>query len=308
VVDVIRTDALTKRFGATVALDGLDQRVPQGEVFGFLGPNGAGKTTTIRLLLDQIRPTSGRVEVLGLDARRDAVAIHARIGYLPGDGAMYPRMTGEDLVDLLCALSGRSCHEGARRLAARFDLDLTVPFRQLSKGNKQKVGIVQAFAHQPELAILDEPTGGLDPLVQAEFHAFVREVVAEGCTVFLSSHQLDEVQRVADRVGIIRAGRLVVVEDVGVLRSRAMRTVEIHLAGPASPDVLAGVPGVHDVVVSGDRVRCSVEGAMAPVLRAIAALDVVDLTSHEADLDQIFLQYYTARHDEVPADAAGVAS
>lgn len=201
--DVIRTDALTKRFGAIMALDGLDLRVPQGEVFGFLGPNGAGKTPTIRLLLDQIRPTPGRIEVLGLDARRDAVAIHARIGYLPGELALYPRMTGEDLVALLCALSGRSCHERTTQLASRFDLDL---------------------------------------------------------------------------------------------------------ARPASPDVLAGVPGVHDVVVSGDQVRCAVEGAMAPMLRAVAGLDVLDLTSHEADLDQIFLQYYTERRDEVAAGTAGVAS
>jgi ABC-2 type transport system ATP-binding protein len=293
VVAAIETRQLTKTYGHTRGITDVNLEVRQGEVFGLLGPNGAGKTTTLRLLLDFIRPTSGSASVLGLDSRRSAVAIHRRIGYLPGELALYPKMTGEQLLAFIAQLGGERTPAKAAELADRLDLDLSRAIGTLSKGNKQKVGIVQAFAFDAELLILDEPTSGLDPLMQDEFHHLVSEAVGEGRTVLLSSHRLDEVQRIADRVGIVRDGKLVVVEEVGVLRAKALRQLTFHFAAAVRAEDFAGLPGVHDVEVSGDRVRLSVRGAIDAVIKAAAKHEVIDLVAEEGDLDAVFLKYFT---------------
>ena len=291
---VIATRALTKSYGRSRGVVDLDLEVAEGEVFGFLGPNGAGKTTTIRTLLDLLRPTAGTAEVLGLDSRRDSLEIRRRVGYLPGDLALYDRLTGRQHVDWLASLRGGLDQDALAALVDRFEVDLDRPIKQLSKGNRQKVGLVQAFMHDAELLVLDEPTSGLDPLMQEEFHALLREVVGAGRSVFLSSHSLDEVQHVADRVAIIRDGRLVAIERVEDLRARASRRVDVRFGPDAVPDpqAFAGLPGVSDVSVRGDQVSFSVTGSIAPVLRVAADHDVVDLLSRPADLEEIFLTYY----------------
>jgi ABC-2 type transport system ATP-binding protein len=293
VVAAIETRQLTKTYGHTRGITDVSLEVREGEVFGLLGPNGAGKTTTLRLLLDFIRPTSGSASVLGLDSRRSAVEIHRRIGYLPGELALYPKMTGEQLLAFIAQLSGVPMPPKATALADRLDLDLSRPIGTLSKGNKQKVGIVQAFAFDAELLILDEPTSGLDPLMQDEFHHLVSEAVADGRTVLLSSHRLDEVQRIADRVGIVRDGKLVVVEDVGVLRAKALRQLTFHFAAPVGAEHFIGLAGVDTVESSGDRVRLSVHGSLDAVVKAAAKHEVVDLVAEEGDLDAVFLRYFT---------------
>ena len=289
---VIETDQLTKAFGATVAVDHLDLRVEAGEVFGFLGPNGAGKTTTIRALLDLCHPSSGSARVFGLDSRRDSVAIHARCGYLPGELELYPRMTGRG-----CSTGSPSARGGVdtawrERLVERFEVTVDRRVHELSKGNRQKLGVVIAFMHRPELLILDEPTSGLDPLMQDEFHRLLRETTAEGATVFLSSHELDEVQRVADRVAIIKDGRLVVADTVQALRDRAPKTMELRFKAPVVASVFESLDGVAHVAIDGDRVTLHVTGPVAPLLRVIADHDPVDLVARHADLDELFLTYY----------------
>jgi ABC-2 type transport system ATP-binding protein len=295
---VVQTESLTKVYRSTSGLirglTDLTMSVRAGEVFGFLGPNGAGKTTLIRLLLDFIRPTSGQARLFGLDCRRDAVAIHRRVGYIPGELSLYESMTGREHVDYLAGLSGPVNARRVAELASRFELDLSQPIRTLSKGNKQKVGIVQAFAGDPELLVLDEPTSGLDPLMQLEFHRLLRDTVNDGRTVLLSSHQLDEVQRVADRVAIIREGALVVVDDVGVLRAKAVRRVDIHFAHLVDAAAFRGVEGVVSVDATGDRVTLGVEGSLDAVIKAAARFEVVDLVTREGDLDDVFLGYYAS--------------
>src|SRR6516165_2981503 len=228
---VIATSGLTKDYGSGRGLFGLDLEVRQGEVFGFLGPNGAGKSTTMRLLLDLIRPTSGSARVLGLDTRGQSVEIRRRVGFLPGDWALYPKLTGRVVLDYLARLRGGVDPRVRDSLVARFDADLGRPIRQLSTGNRQKLGLVQAFMHEPELLILDEPIAGLDPLVQQSFHTLLREVSAPGRTVFLSSHTLSEVERVAERVGVLRRGRLVVGDSLEKLRKVALQRLEIEFGG-----------------------------------------------------------------------------
>jgi beta-exotoxin I transport system ATP-binding protein len=299
VTAAIETEALTKAFGGTLAVDALDLRVEPGQVFGFLGPNGAGKTTTIRMLLDLHRPSAGSARVLGLDSRRDAVAIHARCGYLPGELELYPRMTGERLLDWFAAARGGVEPALRDRLVERFDVTLDRRVHELSKGNRQKLGIVLAFMHRPELLILDEPTSGLDPLMQDEFQRLLGETVAEGRTVFLSSHELDEVQRVADRVAIIRRGRLVVADTVAALRERAPQTLELRFRKPVGAEAFAALDGVANVVADGDRVTLQATGELAPLLRLIADHDPLDVVARHADLDELFLTYY---RDEGPRD------
>ncbi len=288
----IRSFALTKSYGHRLGVADLDLEVGAGEVFGYLGPNGAGKTTTIRLLLDLIRPTSGRVELFGLDSRRDSVAIRRRIGYLPGELALYERLTGYELLAHFAHLRGGVDHRRVEELAARLDLDLGPPIRALSKGNKQKVGVVQAFMHEPDLLILDEPTAGLDPLAQTTVHQLIAESRAAGCSVFLSSHILSEVERVADRVGIIREGRLVATEHVSVLKDRSLHFLEARLASAPPPDAFAGVDGVRAVEVTGNIVRISLAPPMDAVVKVLAGFTVEDLTVREPDLEEIFLTYY----------------
>ena len=289
----IHTEGLTKHYGSVRALEDLDLDIQAGEVFGFLGPNGAGKTTTIRTLLDEIRPTRGRAAILGLDTREKSVEIRRHIGYVPGDLALYPRLTGRDTLTYFANLRGGVDWSYVDELAERLDADLSRKVGNLSSGNRQKVGLIQAFMNRPEVLILDEPSSGLDPLVQRELQKMMRSAAERGCAIFLSSHTLSEVQRVADRVGIIRHGRLVAVESVVGLRSKAMRRVELELDAPVDASVFEAVPGSRDVAVEDHHVAMSFEGNMGELLKAAAdRYTIVDIDSEEADLEEIFLTYY----------------
>ncbi|MEV0593848.1 ABC transporter ATP-binding protein [Nonomuraea cavernae] len=293
---VVRAEGLTKYYGRRRGLEDLTLDIQPGEIFGYLGPNGAGKTTTIRLLLDVIRPTRGHVRVLGADSRE--AAVRRRIGYLPGDLALEEREPGRAYLEFLGRVRGGVPGSRIDALAERLDADLSVPMRKLSKGNRQKIGLIQAFMHEPEFLILDEPTGGLDPLVQQEFLAMVREVRASGRTVLMSSHVLAEVEHVSDRVGIVRAGRLVAVENVAALREKAVRRVEFHFDAPVPREAFEHLPGVRDLRVTGASVRCTIDGRPDPLIKAAARFTVVHLVSAEPDLEEIFLTYYSGEdHD-----------
>ncbi len=297
---VIEVDGLTKHYGSVVGAQDLSFTVQRGEVFGFLGPNGAGKTTTIRMLLDEIRSTAGRASILGLDTHAKSVEIRRHLGYIPGDLALYPNLTGRDTLTYFANLRGGVDWSYVEELAERLDSDLSRKVGNLSTGNRQKVGVIQAFMNRPDVLIMDEPSSGLDPLIQREFQNMVREVAADGRTVFLSSHTLSEVQRVAGRVGIIRQGRLVTVESVADLRSKAMRQVELELDSPAEAAVFVAVPGARDVTVEHNQVRLSFDGDMGTLLQAASEQHtIVDITTNEADLEEIFLTYY---HDEEVMD------
>ena len=289
----IHTEALTKFYGKNRGIEDVDLDVWEGEVFGFLGPNGAGKSTTIRTLLDEIRPTSGSATILGLDTHKDAVAIRRHVGYIPSDLALYPNLTGRDTLTYFANLRGGVDWSYVDEVAERLASDLTRKVGDLSTGNRQKVGIIQAFMNRPALMIMDEPTSGLDPLVQREFQDMVREVTAQGRTVFLSSHTLSEVQRVADRVGIIRDGYLITVESVAELRSKALRRVEFVLDSEADASVFEGVAGVRNVVAGGVHVEMSFDGDMGALLKAATdRYGVTDIRTSETDLEEIFLTYY----------------
>ncbi len=292
-MEAILTEKLTKHYGEVQALVDLDLQVAMGEVFGFLGPNGAGKTTMIRTILDLIHPTSGRATVVGLDSHADSVEIRRHVGYLPSDLSMYPNLTGRDMITYFSNLRGGVDRSYVDELANRLQADLGKKVGDLSSGNRQKVGLILTFMSKPKLIIMDEPSTGLDPLVQREFQAMMREVAAEGRTVFLSSHTLSEVQRVADRVGIIRRGHLVDVEYVDDLRSKAIRTVELHFDGPVEASVFAAIPGVRDVQVASHHATMSFDGQMDSLLRvATEHYTLVDINTQEADLEEIFLEYY----------------
>ena len=286
------TEGLTKDYGRTRALDGLDLEVRAGEIFGFLGPNGAGKTTTIRLLLDVIRPTAGRALVLGEEPGPAGPALRRRIGYLPGEFTADGRQTVRELLEYLGNLRGGVAGSRIRALAERLELDLDSLFRRLSRGNRQKVGVVQALMHEPELLILDEPTTGLDPLKQHDFLALLREARDAGQTVFMSSHVLSEVQHVADRVGIIREGQLVAVEGVEALRERAMRRVRITFDEPVPVEAFQGLPEVNDLHIDGATLTCRVAGRPDALVKAAARFTVTSLTAEEADLEELFFAYY----------------
>lgn len=288
----IVTDQLTKSYGSSRGIVDVSMTIEAGEVFGFLGPNGAGKTTTIRTLLDFIRPTAGRATVLGLDPHRDSVEIHRRVGYLPGEFSLYEHMTGRDYLGFFATLRGGVDQQVIDALAERLQSDLDTKIASLSHGNRQKIGLIQAFMHQPPLLILDEPTQGLDPIVQQTFHGLVLEAREAGQTVFLSSHVLPEVERVCDRVGIIREGRLIAVEDVGALKTHAVREIELHFAAPVPTDAFADLPGIRDLEIHGDVVRCTVSGSMDALIKAAARFEVIDIESHEPSLEDIFLTFY----------------
>ncbi len=298
-MSVIETQKLTKFYGPHRGVVDLDLTVEPGEVYGFLGPNGAGKTTTIRLLLDLIRPTSGRAIVFGVETTVDPVAIHRRVGYLPGEFALFDRLTGGQTVEYFANLRGGVDRRYQAELVARFDLDPSRRFKEYSKGNKQKVGLVIALQHRPDLLILDEPTSGLDPLVQQTFFELLRDTVAEGRTAFLSSHILGEVEKSCDRVAIIREGRLVKVDTVEALRDLAHHQVEIRFAAPVGAAEFSGLPGVSDVVVAGCDVRMRVTGSIAPVVQVAARHELVDLASREPSLEQTFLAQYGREAVEV---------
>ena len=297
---LIETERLTKSYGDARGIDDVSLTVQRGEVFGFLGPNGAGKTTTIRTLLDLLHPTSGSARLFGLDSRRDSLAIRARLGNLPGEFACDPRRTGREVVSLLAALRGMDGLGRAAELAGRFHADLDRPVGHLSRGNRQKIGLIQALFHEPELLILDEPTGGLDPLMQEEFHPLVGEERDRGATVFLSSHDLEEVERLSDRVAIIRDGRLVTIEHVSDLTARRFRHATVEFARPVDAGELRRLPGVRDVEADGRRVRFGVEAsALDAVIKARARHEIVDLELAHPSLEEIFLAFYSG--EEQPA-------
>jgi ABC-2 type transport system ATP-binding protein len=299
---VIQTQKLTKSYGSHRGIVDVDLDVAQGEVFGFLGPNGAGKTTTIRTLLDLIRPTSGRALVFGIESSVDPVAIHRRIGYIPGEFTLYDRLTGEQTLEYFANLRGGVDRAYQRSLIERFDLDPSRRFKEYSKGNKQKVGVIIAFQHRPELLLLDEPTSGLDPLVQQTFFSTLHETVAEGATVFLSSHILSEVEKSAGRVAIIRDGRIVKTDTVEGLRDLAHHQVELRFAGPVPADEFRALPGVSDLVADDHVLRMRVAGAITPVVRAAARHELLDFVSREPSLEETFLAQYGQAPAEVNDD------
>lgn len=298
---VIATSGLTKDYGSGRGLFHLDLEVRQGEVFGFLGPNGAGKSTTLRLLLDLIRPTAGGARVLGLDARAAGLEIRRRVGFLPGDLALYPKLSGRVVLDHLARLRGGVDRRLRDSLVERFDAEIDRPVRELSTGNRQKLGLVQAFMHEPELLILDEPIAGLDPLVQQSFHQLLGEVSAAGRTVLLSSHTLAEVERVTHRLAILRRGRLVVVDSLENLRRVAVQRLEIEFAAPVAVAEFAALPGVTAAVAGTDGLTVSVsfEGSADAVVKVAAAHEVRAIRPHEDALEEIFLRYYRSagEHD-----------
>jgi ABC-2 type transport system ATP-binding protein len=301
--EVIRTERLTKYYGPRRGLDGLDLKVRPGEVFGFLGPNGAGKTTTIRLLMDLIGPTSGAAWVLGEEPGRGGPALRRRLGYLPGEFVVDGGQPAGELLTYLANLRGGVSRTRIDALAERFELDLTTRIGRMSKGNRQKVGVLQAFMHEPELLILDEPTSGLDPLMQQRFLDLVREVRARGQTVFMSSHVLSEVQQSADRVGMVRDGQMVAVEAVETLRRRAVRRVEVHFDMPVPAAAFSALPDVRDVEVDGPVLRCRLAGRADALVKAAARYPVASLVVEEPDLEELFFTYYHAGI----AGAAGAA-
>jgi ABC-2 type transport system ATP-binding protein len=293
----IDVTGLVKNFGRTRALDGLDLSVAPGEVHGFLGPNGAGKTTTLRVLLGLLRADAGTALLLGGDPWRDATALHRRTAYLPGDVTLWPNLSGGEVIDLLARLRGGLDSQRRDVLVKRFDLDLTRKIRAYSKGNRQKVALIAALASGAELLLLDEPTAGLDPLMEATFREAIEDLRQNGTTVLLSSHILSEVEALCDRVTIIRSGRTVETGALADLRHLTRTAIDAELAGP--PPALAGVAGVHDLDVTGDRVRCQVDSeAMDEVLRLLTTAGVRSLVSRPPTLEELFLRHYGPAEDQ----------
>jgi len=301
---VIGTQRLTKYYGTHRGIVEVDLEVRDGEAFGFLGPNGAGKTTMIRTLLDHIRPTSGRATIFGIETTADPVAIHRRIGYLPGEFVLYDRLTGGQTIEYFANLRGGVDPAYQADLIARLDVDPTRRFKEYSKGNKQKIGLIIALQHRPDLLLLDEPTSGLDPLVQQTFYGVIREAKAEGRTIFMSSHILSEVEKTCDRVAIIREGRLARVDRVEALRDMAHHQVELRFAGPVPVAEFEALPGVSEVVAEDHVLHMRVSGAITPVVRAAARYELADFVSREPSLEETFLAEYGPRS----ADADEVAA
>ncbi|UCG26402.1 MAG: ABC transporter ATP-binding protein [Chloroflexota bacterium] len=298
----IEIKGLTKSYGQIQALRGVDLQVNRGEIYGFLGPNGAGKTTTIRCLIGLIRPQVGSIRILGLDPLTDSVAVRARIGYLPGELSFEENLKVEAALRYLNALFGnKGDWDFVRQLAQRLEVDLTMPIKNLSKGNKQKVGVVQALMNRPELLLLDEPTSGLDPLMQQEVHRLLKEAQADGTTVFFSSHIIGEVEAIAERVAIIRQGLIVEEAEPGQLGSMDLRRVHVRFADPSDSGPLADVPGIsmldaHDAL----NVTVQVEGELDDFIKALAAFPVSDLVIERPSLEEAFLAYYEGDRQEAP--------
>ena len=289
---IIQIEQLTKSYGSHRGIVDIDLEVQEGEAFGFLGPSGAGKTTTIRTLLDHLRPTSGRARIFGIETTVDPVAIHRRVGYLPGEFALYDKLTGGQTIEYFANLRGGIDAAYQAELVKRLDIDTSRKFREYSKGNKQKIGLIVALQHRPDLLVLDEPTSGLDPLVQQTFYQVIREAKAEGRTIFLSSHILSEVEKTADRVAIIREGRLVKVDRVDALRDLAHHQVELRFAGDVPVGAFAALDGVSDVSVDDHVLRLRVAGSITPVVREAARYELLDFVSREPSLEETFLAQY----------------
>jgi len=302
----IRTEGLTKFYGHKRGIVDVDLEVRRGEIFGYLGPNGAGKSTTIRLLLDLLRPTRGTASILGQPAHGSPVRLRREMGYLPGEMELYPRLTGREMFRYFAALRGMRDLGQADELAERLECEVDRPIKALSHGNKQKVGLVQALMHRPALVILDEPTTGLDPLVQQEFYRILDEVRADGRTVFLSSHILAEVERVADRVGIVREGRIAVVSEVETLKRQARRKLELHFDAPVAPDDFLRLPSVVEAKPDGRILNLTVEGSVDEIIKLASRYTVLNVLSREQDLEEVFLTYYSGpSQDEADADPPG---
>ncbi|CAN5500534.1 ABC transporter ATP-binding protein [soil metagenome] len=289
---IIRTDGLAKDFGNGKGLLGIDLDVMEGEILGFLGPNGSGKSTAMRTLLNLIEPTGGKATIFGLDIVADSLAIRGRVGFVSGDFKLYGDLTGDALLDYFAALRGGVDRKLRQDLCERFSAQLDRPLRDLSTGNRQKIALVQAFMHEPELLILDEPITGLDPLVQKSFHSLLAEVRDEGRTVFLSSHTLSEVERVAKRVAVLREGKLVVVDTLENLLSVAVQTLEVEFSGSPNLDQLRKIQGVRKVEEDHRGVNISFEGPADPLVKALAQHEVIKLRSRNEDLEEVFLRYY----------------
>jgi ABC-2 type transport system ATP-binding protein len=289
-VRVVATDRLTKHFGHTVALDALDLTIEEGDVFGYLGPNGAGKSTTIALLLGLIRPTAGSARIFGLDAWSDAPAAHRRLAYVPSESELWPSLTGAEVLEFLGNVHGSVDRAYRDELIERFDLAPDKKIRAYSHGNKQKVLLIAALASRADLLLLDEPTTGLDPLMEQVFRACVREAHDHGQTVLLSSHILSEVEAVCNRVAMLRAGRIIETGRLDVLRGLAALRVEAELDGP--PPDLSGIAGLSNVTVNGTTVACDVTGSMEPLVQALAAAGVHRLTTREPSLEELFVSRY----------------
>jgi ABC-2 type transport system ATP-binding protein len=289
-MSAIHTEGLSKRYGSTLALDGLDLTVGEGEVYGYLGPNGSGKTTTIRLLLGLHRPSAGRAELFGLDAWREPVAAHRRLAYVAGEPFLWPALTSAETLEFLARMHGGTDVAYRDVLVERFQLDTSKKIRALSKGNRQKVQLIAALATRAELLLLDEPTSGLDPLMEMTFRECVKEAKERGQTVFLSSHILSEVEALCDRVGILRTGRLVDEGTLEDLRHLAAQTVEVTFAGKA-PE-LPPLPGVQPESAGPNALRFEVSGSVGPLIAALAEHPVATLTSREPSLEEIFLHHY----------------
>ena len=289
---VIETHQLTKTYGPHRGIVDVDLTVNEGEAFGFLGPNGAGKTTTIRTLLDHIRPTSGTATIFGIDTTADPVAIHRRLGYLPGEFTLYDKLTGGQTLEYFANLRGGVDASYQQDLIDRLEVDPSRKFREYSKGNKQKIGLIIALQHRPDLLLLDEPTSGLDPLIQQVFYGVIRDAKAEGRTVFLSSHILSEVEKTCDRVAIIRDGGLVRVDRTEALRDLAHHQVELRFADAVPVQEFSALPGVSDLVAEDHTLRMRVSGSIAPVVRAAARYELADFVSREPSLEETFLAEY----------------
>ena len=292
---IIVARELTKTYGASRGIQGVSFEIADGEVFGFLGPNGAGKTTTIRVFMGMLRPTSGAASIGGLDCWSQSTEVKRLVGYLPGEFSFDPRLTGAQILEYLGNLRGGVDHAYRDQLIARLELDPSKRFRDYSRGNKQKVGLTQAFMGRPRLLILDEPTSGLDPLNQQEFYKLVREVRDQGCTVFLSSHILPEVEHTCDRVGIIREGELVKVDQVANLKDLRQHALEIRFASEASPAWFAGLPGIVSAEADGpEGVHVIASGPLAPILKVAADHEAINIITHEPSLEDIFLRFYAS--------------
>src|SRR5215468_11770209 len=289
----VRTNGLTRDYGAGRGLFDLDIEVRAGEVFGYLGPNGAGKTTTIRLLMGLARPTRGSASIFGLDCQSQAVEVKRHVGYVAGEPPQFGALRGRDVIAYLGAMAGGVDQAYVKQLSERLELDLSRRFREYSTGNKKKLLLVIAFMHRPRLLILDEPTSGLDPLNQQEFYDMVREVRQDGATVFLSSHVLSEVEHVCDRVGIIRTGRLVNISSMEQLHEIRLHRVELEFAGDVPVEAIRRADGVDGVTVENHRVHCVVRGSFEPLMAAVAGAHVINLSSHEPSLEDTFLEYYS---------------